>query len=299
VSIAVALLNPWFWPEVQRGSERLVHDLAVDLVRLGHRPRVLTSHPGRPRRSSEDGFEVVRNWRPPDRPWRMRHVMEGLSHQPFTFASLMRGADDLAHAFFPTDGLPALEWRARTGRPVTFHYGGVPQRNVLANKRLKLKVVERVTTECDVVTVGSRASRDAMWRWLGVEAEIVHPGVDLSVFTPGGARSETPTIVCAADPADGRKRVDLLVRAFAHVRRERPDARLRLVRPADPSVQRRFEADGVEFYDPDPRGVVDVFRSAWTAGLASYNEAFGLVLVESLPAGSRRSGRARGRAPRS
>jgi glycosyltransferase involved in cell wall biosynthesis len=282
--LRVALLNPWFWPEVQRGSERLVHDLAADLVKLGHAPRVITTRRGLrpPQRTVEDGFAVVRLPRIPERLWRKRGGQEGVGHQPFALAELLRGDDDVVNAHFPSDALAALAWRRRTGRPVVFSYGGVPQRNVLSDKRLKLQIIERATTESDAVTVGSRAARDAMWRWLGVEAEVVHPGVDLERFTPGGERAEAPTIACAADPNDDRKRVGLLVEAFALVRREHPGARLRLMGPAQP----RFAADGVEFYDPDPHAIADVYREAWASGLASYNEAFGLVLVESLACGT-------------
>ena len=61
---------------------------------------------------------------------------------------------------------------------------------------------------------------------------MIAPGVDLDAFTPGPpatARAK-PTILCAADHTQPRKRVALLVEAFALVRRERPDARLVLSR---------------------------------------------------------------------
>ena len=37
---------------------------------------------------------------------------------------------------------------------------------------------------------------------------------------------------------------------------------------------------------PKERPVATVFREAWASGLTSYNEAFGLVLVESLACGT-------------
>ena len=93
--LSIALLNPFFWPEVRRGSERLVHDLAVDLVALSQRPRLITSHPGLPSRSIEDGFLVIRHWRPPE-PWTVRRVEPQLSHVPLSYASLRLGHDDVA-----------------------------------------------------------------------------------------------------------------------------------------------------------------------------------------------------------
>lgn len=279
----VAITNPWFWPEVRRGSERLIHDLAVDLIELGHEPRLLTSHPSwRERRSVEDGFAVVRLPRPPERLLAMRNFQVALAHLPFLLRELRRGDDDLVHAFYPTDGAAAV----RSGKPVVFSYMGIPRRDAIANQRLRLAVHEQATTRADAVTVLSTAARDAMWRWLGVEAEIVAPGVDLELFSPGGERAERPTLACAGDPGDARKRAPLLVEAFAIVRRSVPDAQLILMRPRDAALARRLEAGGATLVDVDSRGVVDVFRSAWATGLASYGEAFGLVVVESLACGT-------------
>lgn len=285
-ALRIALLNAWYWPEVRRGSERVVHDVAMDLMALGHRPRLLTSHAGPPRRSVEDGLPVFRSWRPPDVLLRARNVQEALTHVPFSYLALRAGDDDVAHAFFATDALAAVEWGRRSGRPAVFSFMGVPQREAMANRRMKLRILERVTAGADAVVVLSEVARDAMWRWLGVEARIVHPGVDLARFTPGGPRAEQPTIVCAGDIGDQRKRADLLVAGFARVQRARPQARLVLMRPSDSAVQERYAGDGVEFADLDSGEVPGLFREAWVSGLTSYDEAFGLVLVESLACGT-------------
>lgn len=286
-ALSVALLNPFFWPEVRRGSERLIHDLAVDLLELGVRPQLITSHPGRPRTSVEDGFEITRNWRPPEKPWTIRKVEPNLSHVPFSYRSLKRGDSDLAHAFYPTDALAALRWSERTGRPSIFSYMGLPSRRVLTTFRLRKAILERVIGESACVTTLSRPARDAMWRWFGVESRIIYPGVDLEDFTPGEGRADVPTISCAGAVDDARKRIPLLLRAFALVRRDRPDARLLLTRPTDPEAARRLTDGnpGVELV-PRERHVASVFRESWASGLTSYNEAFGLVLVESMACGT-------------
>jgi glycosyltransferase involved in cell wall biosynthesis len=139
----------------------------------------------------------------------------------------------------------------------------------------------------DAVVGLSKTACEALWRWWGVEARLIYPGVDLSAFTDGaGERAEHPTIACAASPDDGRKRVPLLVEAFARVRRERPRARLVLMRPNDHSLEDQLAADGVEFYDPSPDAVAAVFADAWVSALPSRDEAFGLVVVESLATGT-------------
>jgi glycosyltransferase involved in cell wall biosynthesis len=211
-----------------------------------------------------------------------------VTHVSFSYASLRRGSDDIAHAFFPTDALAAVRWSRATGRPAVFSYMGIPQRNVLSSPRMRMRVVEAATRGSSAVTVLSRAAQEGMWRWLGIEARIIYPGVRLDVFSPGDERDDCPTIACAAATDDDRKRIGLLVEAFALVRRQRPDARLLLLRPESDERRQRLLAhtDGIEFFDPDMTGVADVFRRAWVSALTSYNEAFGLVVVESLACGT-------------
>jgi glycosyltransferase involved in cell wall biosynthesis len=288
--VRAALLNPCFFPEVRRGSERLIRELATGLAAAGHEPTLITSHPGRPSRSVEDGLTVIRNWRPPDRRLVRRLYPDYLTHVPFSYASLVRGDYDIANAFFPTDALAALRWASRTRRPTVFSYGGLPDRPVLADRRHKLRILERAVRESDAVVTSSKTAADAMWRWMGVEARPIYPGVALDEFAPGGERDEAPTIFCAANPDDARKRVGLLAAAFSEVRRSRPDAQLLLVEPRDPATVSRYglDADGISLVPPvdSPAELAPLYRRAWVTALTAYREAFGLVLVESLACGT-------------
>jgi glycosyltransferase involved in cell wall biosynthesis len=287
VSRRVALLNFAFWPEVQRGSERIVHDLAVDLAARGHRPRVITSHRGASTTSSEDGIEIVRNRRPPDAPLRLRRFQDNLTHVPLSYGTLRSGDDELAHAFYQTDALASVAWGRKTGRPAVFSYMGIPSRATATYKRGRMKIIEHVIDNSDAVVGLSKTACDALWRWWGVEARLIYPGVDLSGFAHvNGSRAEDPTIACAASPDDERKRVPLLVQAFARVRKRRPRARLVLMRPNSGRLEQQLAGDGIEFFDPSPSAVADVFARAWISALPSKEEAFGLVVVESLATGT-------------
>jgi glycosyltransferase involved in cell wall biosynthesis len=285
-ALRVAFLNPCFWPEVQRGAERVLRELASDLIAAGHSPRLITSHPGPPTRSVEDGLPIVRHWRPPDGLLLRRGGQEYLTHLPFSYVSLMRGDDDLAHAFYPTDAVVARRWGARVGRPAVFSYGGIPQRNVVASRRWRPEILAEAIGGCDAVVASSRAAADGLWRWFGVEAHVIYPAVRMELFDVTRGRAERPTVMCAAPADDARKRVGLLVRAFARIRRSVPEARLVLLRPGDAALARDLEAAGAELFDPDPVAVARLYQQAWVSVLPSYNEAFGLVLVESLACGT-------------
>jgi glycosyltransferase involved in cell wall biosynthesis len=287
VSRRVALLNFAFWPEVQRGSERIVHDLAADLARRGHRPRLVTSHPGPSATANENGFQIVRNRRPPDALLRLRRFQDNLAHVPLSYRTLCAGDDELAHAFYQTDALASVAWARRVGRPSVFSYMGIPSRATATYKRGRMKTLAHVTANADAVVGLSKTACEALWRWWGVEARLIYPGVDLSAFADAsGERAAEPTIACAASPDDERKRVPLLVEAFARVRRERPRARLVLMRPNDRALEERLAADGISFFDPSPAAVAAVFADAWVSALPSRDEAFGLVVVESLATGT-------------
>jgi glycosyltransferase involved in cell wall biosynthesis len=284
--LRVAFLSPCFWPEVRRGSERFVRELADGLIARGHAPRLITSHAARTSRAVEDGLPVVRHWRPPAGRLRLREFEDHLTHVPFSYLELRAGTDDVAHAVFATDACAAARWSARTGRPSVFTYMGIPDRKNLVERRLRLEATLKAVRGCSAVVALSRHAADAFRRDLGVEARVIHPGVDLKAFAPG-PRAPEPTVFCAADAAEPRKRVDLLVRAFRRVCRERPAARLLVSRPRDPAAAQRLADGGVELVDVDDRAALaDAYRAAWVAALPSRGEAFGLVLVEALACGT-------------
>ncbi|MCW2966882.1 MAG: glycosyl transferase group 1 [Solirubrobacteraceae bacterium] len=284
----VALLTPAYFPEVHRGGERVVRELAEGLVRDGHAVSIVTGHRGRPSSASEAGVRVLRVPRLAEGTLRRRAFTEYLGHLPAATLALRHVEPDIAHAHYPTDALVAARWGRARGRPSVFSYHGIPQREMLSSRRLSLRVVDDAVTQAGAVVVSSHAAAAAARRWLGVEPRVIHPPVDLAAFAGEVRRDARPTIVCAADPDDDRKRVVLLATAFGLLRAREPQMRLRLLRPRDPARLAQLTAPGVEFFDPvaRPEDLGAIYRTAWVSALAAYNEAFGLVLAEALAAGT-------------
>jgi glycosyltransferase involved in cell wall biosynthesis len=268
--VKVAILNPVYWPEVRRGSERFAHELATA---LDHDVRIIAGHRGGTVRTTIAGVQVTLVPRLPEGRLDRRLYEQHLTHIPFTVRELRRRPPDVAHALHSTDAVAALRW----GGPTVFSYMGVPHRAGIANRRLRKELLLRAL-RADAVVVLSEHAADGMRRWLGVDPHVIAPPVDLASFTPGEGRAAVPTVVCPADSTEPRKRVDLLVEAV----RRMDGARLILDRRG-PALDDPF----VELRDLDDRAALaGAYREAHVAALPSWGEAFGLVLVEAMACGT-------------
>jgi glycosyltransferase involved in cell wall biosynthesis len=269
--VRIALLHPTYWPEVRRGSERLIHDLGKQLVSRGHHVTLLTSHRNWPSTGVEAGSHLVNA---PNVAWRLRS-----------------GGFDVAHALFPIEGWAATHARDLLGGPpVVFSLHGIPTREFLVKRRYRLEMLERAIVAADAASALSEVAADSVELYFGRRPDVLPGGVVPSAFDVEGARlAERPTLVCAASLGDPRKRAALLFTAFERLRARRADARLLCVRTPDPVMSRSTPAlpDGAEWVDGDrTEDLARIYAQAWASVLPANDEAFGLVLLESLAAGT-------------
>ncbi len=282
--LRVALLHPTYWPEVRRGAERLVHDVAIGLAARGHEPWVLTSHDGPTELRNERPLTVVRHRRPPDALLRRRALQDHLTHLPFVARTLANERFDVVHAFHPSDALVAL----KSGAPAVLTLVGLPRAEALANRWLRPQALQRAVWGADEVVTISAAAQAAAQRWLGRGGRVIHPGTDVTVFDRCAERAPGPVLFCASALDDPRKRAALLLDAFDVVRATYPDARLQLSRPRqEAAAAALLRRPGVELVDVDDEAeLARRYSAASVTVLASEDEAFGLVLVESLACGT-------------
>lgn len=284
----VALLQPTYWPEVRRGSERLVHDLGVSLVARGHDVTVITSHRRRRSVTVEDGLRVVRLRRPPERSpldWYEHHV----ATVPGTLVELQRGRYDVVHAFFAPQAWAGVRWRDRGGPPVVFSIHGILNRRYLVKRRYRLELIEGAIARADAVNVLSEAARRSLRSLFGREPSVLPGGVNSANFVTNVQRASEPTLVCAASLGDPRKGAPLLFDAFELVQDQIPEARLEVVATSDPVMSReRFSLpQGARWVVGDrTQDLARAYATAWAGVLPAVDEAFGLVLIESLAAGT-------------
>ncbi len=284
----IALSHPTYWPEVRRGSERVVHDLAAGLAARGHQVTILTSHRARAKASIEDGVEVIRAWRPPGAP-PLRHYEDFVHNAPNVFARLARpGRFDVVQAFSPSDAWAAGKARGRGGPALIYTHHGTPTREYLVARRYRLEMIRTALAAASEATVLSEHVAVLFRRYLQVDPVVLPAGVDLERFsvTASERRDDPPSLLCAADLRDPRKRGSLLLEAFGLLRRERPEARLRIAlggRGAEPPPA----APGVDsLLCDDTAALARAYGRASATVLPSIGEALGLVTLESMAAGT-------------
>ncbi len=283
----IALLHPTYWPEVRRGSERLAHDLGAALVRRGHAVTLLTSHDAATATSLEDGIRVVRERRPPHPPG-AKFYEDHLVSTPQRIRQLVRGRFDLAHALLPVEGWAAAQARRLGGPPYVLSIHGILNREYLVHRRYRLEMLRAAVAGAAVTSVLSEAAAEPFRRYALRDPVILPGGVTCADYAGERSPADSPTLLCAASLGDPRKRGPLLLDAFARLRDRTPDARLVLAGGQDPYGRADDGlGEGVERLEVDRTdSLARAYRSAWATVLPSIHEAFGLVLLESLAAGT-------------
>lgn len=224
--INVALLAPRFRPEAGGEDVRFVSQLAGGLCAAGAHTTVITSHPGLPGRGVEDGVEVLRLPRPPQGRLLRRRYVPYLTHVPLSYAALRAGHPDVAHATYLTDALAAVRWHRRTGRPAVLTYSLLADFATIREHRRHREVLLTALKGSSAVVAPSDFAADAFSWWLGYEARVIRPGVDLERLRPSLPRAETPTILVGDGTRD-------LGEAIAILRRRHQD--LEVVHDSEPA----------------------------------------------------------------
>jgi glycosyltransferase involved in cell wall biosynthesis len=277
------------WPEVRRGGERYLHELAGALAAAGHDVRILTTAP------SHGGGEIrgvpVRRLR---RRWVLRRRFgdqaDEVAFGAQALASLAAARIDVWHAMGTADGLAAAELARVRGIRSVFTDHGFPNR-ASRERRPDHALFERLVRHVDRYVCVSEAAGSFLREGYGRTPDVLSGGVDVDRFSPADAREARPTLLFASDASESRKNLPLLFDAVAELRRRGTDVALWVAGPGDqeaalavapPEAQEATSLLG----SVDPDALIGLYGRAWATVLPAHAEAFGLVLVESLACGT-------------
>jgi glycosyltransferase involved in cell wall biosynthesis len=155
-------------------------------------------------------------------------------------------------------------------------------------QRLHTAKLANAVRTCDVIFTNSRFTADDLHERLGFAPErtvVAYPGIDPRFTAEGlGADLGAPYVLAVAT-LEPRKNLPALVRAFQHVRRDRPDLVL-AVAGADPPGGRGDPAVGGEgvrrlgFVSDEE--LARLYRGAEAVAYPSLYEGFGMPIVEAM-----------------
>ncbi|MFN2539111.1 MAG: glycosyltransferase family 4 protein [Mycobacteriales bacterium] len=287
----VAMLHPYTWPAVRRGAERYLHDLSLWLHERGHEVDVLTG----PTEADPDlppGPRLLPL--PLHVPHRLaRHDVTALdTFGVSTLPYLLRQRYDVVHSLVPSGGLAA----AHALQPSVYSVLGHPSPANPPRHRWSRELFARAIRAVRLPAALSSSAATGVEALTGRRPIVLSPGVRLAEFPRKPAPPVGPPVLLFnAFAGDPRKRLGVLLAALPALLDEHPGLRLQLGGggSADEALDgldrgvREAVLPVLDDLGAGPlRDVPERYRRATVCVLPSVEEAFGLVLVESLAAGT-------------
>jgi phosphatidylinositol alpha-mannosyltransferase len=282
----IVLTSVHCWPDVRRGGERYLHELAGGLVRAGHEVQVLSTgaHPGSDKvlGAPVRRLPVRRVARYGDLDVQAAFGLQALGHLALP---VLRRRWDVWHATSTADGAAAAVL-GRTGRVRTvFTDHGFParrSREARPDRRLHALVAKEIGAYvCVSEAAGAYLATD-----YGRTASVVPPGVVWDAHAPA-PRDPRPTLLYSGSLTESRKGVGLLLEAAAALRTQVPDLQVWLAGPGSLEIDGDVDRDLVTRCGLlDDTALREAYARAWVTVLPSTAESFGMTVVESLASGT-------------
>ena len=290
----IAITNPTNWPYLRRGLERFINELAEYLSRRGHEVDIVCGAPGKTEVVKQRGYTTWyyrRLWHP------ALQKAGFLEFHAFFFPALfhlLRHRYDVVFTGTFMDAYAAKLARRVTGTPYVLTGFAIPPRvRYFRSLTLKGAIYKRAVLGADAFLTISNYVRDYFIARWDKESPVLRIPVDTRLFRPVRRDLDAPpTILCAAALDDPRKGGRVLMRAFDRLKNKRPDLRLQLAWSLPPRLEAEFAdlvspcwhkdvhflGTGVDLPEAFARASITVLPSLW--------EAQGMVLIESLAAGT-------------
>lgn len=288
-SLRIALTHVTAWPEVRRGGERYLHELAAALVDRGHDVRIVTTAAEKHR---DRVLGVPVSYLP--RRTVLRRGFRSLAPEAAfglqALAHLLPSRLDVWHALGTADAAAAAFFRDVGRWQAVYTSLGFPKR-ASRDRRPDRGLHDIVVRRVDHYVCLSKETGSHLRTDYGRDPVVLGGGVDTRRFRPADLRAAVPTVLFSGALDEKRKNLALVLAAVARLKPRIPALELWLSGPGDatslvaaaPEPARsavRMHGIGT------PDSLADLYGRAWVTALPAQDEAFGLVLVESLACGT-------------
>jgi glycosyltransferase involved in cell wall biosynthesis len=292
----VVLTHPSCWPYVRRGSERAMEDWSLYLLGKGHDVITLA---GRPQGETilEDpphkALKAIR-WRP----WLGKIRIQPTHCFFFTvLANLLQLSPDVVHSCYFYDSLAASLLKRQGRFRTILQMNGVLVPGVSAYRHWppEGRLIAEAIHRADQRIVCSAFVGEMVRQYYGADSHVILPPLNLQQWNVGEyPRAVPPVILGIADFNQRRKGIRVLVRAFAVLKNELPDLRLRLtgymseavrteaLHSVPEKVRNQIEILGIGEVQDIPR----LYQEASVTVLPSMWEPSGSVMMESWACGT-------------
>jgi phosphatidyl-myo-inositol alpha-mannosyltransferase len=288
--LRVLLTHVYGWPEVRRGAERYLHELAAALLRAGHRPHILVTAPTAAR-DTVLGVPVRRLKRRLGLSGHYGAYADQVAFAVQTLPFGLLGRHDVWHAMSSGDAAAAgLAGRLRPGLRTVVTEMGIPDRAYRQSRSDHRWFSAAVRHVDEFVCLSPPAAR-ALEQGYGRSPRVIGAGVDLRVFRPEPARAQRPTLIFPGSLAEPRKNAVLFLEAVGMLRGRGHDVDVWLVGPGELpgplSSLARTGLTAVSRHETvSTAELSQLYARAWATALPSESEVFGLVVLESLACGT-------------
>lgn len=294
--LSIAVTNPFCWPWVRRGSERMLHDLSSWLAAQGHEVTIIATGPVDALTESVD--DGVRRLVYPqyltgsigDRLSLLHVFAVQVNH------AIRRHRFDAVYCLNYHDAAGVAAVPAARRPRLVMHFVGIPVGRYFWTRPLDWLMCRLALRRADGVATLSQAAQMTLRRDLGFSSHILPSPVNTAAFgthskLPAG---RDPVILFVGDTTEIRKGARPLALAFEKLREAHPTARLRFSGKSDAATERAI----VEDLAPTTRAAVEFmglgkvddlprhYTEATVFALPATWEAFGIVFVEALASGT-------------
>lgn len=293
---------PTYWPYIRRGAERCIHDFSNYLARRGHEVDIVTSKPGRERVTYDGPVRVIylRQFSHP-LTYRYGPLLRLYAFGLGALKLVLQGRYDVAHLWSYSSLVAAPLIKQFLGLPYLYH---LIVRSHHWPGRLDRWLFQQLMRRASKVAALTPSGAQEASQLYGVPVEVLPPPVDMELFRPCAPKDlDHPQVLFTGDLGDPRKGGPLLLRAWNEIHRRCPSARLVLAGPfglvgfdfefavytlermevvRSPSAREAIEVCGPGTLDQLPQ----LYSRAAVTVLPSVEEAFGMVVTESLACGT-------------